>query len=192
MIALSNLNSEPGKRGGWVSKAGRPIGGPGSGYVIACEGGYYLGQRGKGVAVDLEGKEIRTFKGGDINALHKKNFLDAIASRKSEDLNAEVAIGHDSTGWCNLANVASQVGGAYDAKDARSIAPEFETWDLLLGEMEGKLKDFGIALNSSEVKMSPILHHNPETEKFEGDLSFGANELLKRQYREGYAVPEIG
>lgn len=191
IIALSNLNKSPDKRGGWSSPADRKMSGPGSGYVVACEGGYLLGQRGKAVAVDRDGKEIRAFKGGDINALHKKNFIEAIQSRNHEDLNAEIAIGHDSTGWCNLANVASQVGGKFDGEATRSIAPDFEPWHLLLENMRNNLKPFGITINSDQIKMSPILHHNPETEQFEGDHAFGANERLKRKYRKGYEVPEI-
>lgn len=191
IIALSNLNKSPEKRGGWDSKANRPMTGPGSGYVVACEGGYYLGQRGSGKAVDKDGKEIRKFKGGDINGLHKKNFIEAIKSRDHSHLNAEVETGHDSTGWCNLANVASRVGGAFNGEDARSIAPDFEPWHMLLENMRTNLKPFGITLNSKEIKMSPILTHNPKTEQFEGDHAFGANELLKRKYRKGYEVPEI-
>lgn len=191
IIALSNLSSAPGERGGWTSKAGRPISGPGSGYVVACEGGYYLGQRGRGVAVDKQGKEIRTFKGGDIVALHLKNFIEAIQSRDRNHLNAEVEVGHHSTGWCNLANVGSRVGGAFDAKDARSVAPGFEAWDFLLDEMEANLAKFGIKPNDAQLRMSPVLTHHPQSEKFEGDHAFGANELLKRQYRKGYEVPEI-
>lgn len=192
LIALSNLTKAPNERGAWDSKAGRPVGGPGSGYVVACEGGYFLGQRGRGQAVDKNGKEIRTFKGGDINALHKQNFIEAVLSRDSSQLNAEVAVGHDSSGWCNLANVGYQAAGAFDAQDARSIAPDLEVWDLLLKEMEANLSRFDIKLSDTEIKMSPILTHNPETELFEGDHAFGANQLLKRQYRSGYEVPEIG
>ncbi len=193
LIALSNLrNKAPGKKGGWTTQAGRAVEGPGTGYIIACEGGYYMGQRGRGKAVDLNGKEIRTFKGGDMNTLHKKNFIDAVASRDRNSLNAEIEIGHNSTGWCNLANVAFRAGGEFDAKDARSIASESEVWDLLLKEMGKNLKYHGITMNSREIKMSPILHHNPKTELFEGDHSHGANHFLKRQYRKGYEVPEIG
>ncbi|MEZ6067017.1 MAG: Gfo/Idh/MocA family oxidoreductase [Planctomycetaceae bacterium] len=62
-IALSNLSSSPGGKGGWYAKAGRPVNGPGSGYIVACEGGYLLGSRGQAKAYDRDGKEIRAFKG---------------------------------------------------------------------------------------------------------------------------------
>lgn len=191
LIALSNLRSAPGEKGRWTSKAGRPVEGPSSGYVVACEGGYYLGQRGSGKAVDKNGKEIRKFKGGDINALHKQNFIDALHSRDMQSLNAEVETGHHSSGWCNLANVAYRTGGSFDPQEARSIHADSEVWELLLGEMESQLAKFEIKLSDADIKMSPVLHHNPETERFEGDHAFGANALLKRQYRDGYEVPEF-
>ena len=126
-----------------------------------------------------------------MNGLHKKNFIDAVASRDRDSLNAEIEIGHNSTGWCNLANVAFRAGGAFDGKDARSIAPDSEVWNLLLEEMRGHLKPHGLTIHGRDIKMSPILHHNPKTELFEGDHSHSANHFLKRQYRKGYEVPEV-
>ncbi len=84
-------------KGSWNTAGGRPKGGPGSGYVVACEGGYLYGQRGGAEAIDLDGKSIRKFKGGDMQGLHIRNFFDAVRSRDNTKLNAEVKIGHDSS-----------------------------------------------------------------------------------------------
>ena len=111
LIALSNLPKGPNQSGGWQVRAGKPIAGPSSGYTIVCEGGYYLGQRQKGRAVDRKGNTIREFDGGDIVPLHVQNFIDAVQSRDSKMLNAPVEMGHHSSGWCNLANVAFQRRG---------------------------------------------------------------------------------
>ncbi|MGV3484161.1 MAG: Gfo/Idh/MocA family protein, partial [Planctomycetaceae bacterium] len=73
LIALSNLAKGKDGKGSWDSKAGRPVGGPGSGYVVACEGGYLLGSRQNGKAIDRDGKTIRTFKGGNLVPLHVGN-----------------------------------------------------------------------------------------------------------------------
>ena len=62
--------------------------------MIACEGGYYFGRRGKGQAVDLEGKVIRKFKGGDIVPLHVQNFIDAVRGRDASLLNAPLEMGN--------------------------------------------------------------------------------------------------
>ena len=82
-----------------------------SGYVVHCEGGYYAGQRGGGAAYDNEGKLITRFK-GDSGAKHPRNFVDAVFAHDRSRLNAEVQIGHQSTAWCNLANVAIEAAGS--------------------------------------------------------------------------------
>lgn len=191
LIALSNLPKAPNQKGSWDIRAGAPISGPGSGYVVACEGGYYLGQRGRGQAVDREGKQIRAFKGGDIVPLHVANFIEALQNRDRSLLNAEVEVGHQSTGWCNLANIGFRAGQEFHAETARSIDPDSQAWDLMLGEMKSHLAGFDVNLSDADIRMSPILTHNPETEMFEGEHAAAANRFLKRDYREDYEVPEI-
>ncbi|MEZ6058263.1 MAG: Gfo/Idh/MocA family oxidoreductase [Planctomycetaceae bacterium] len=191
LIALSNVEAGPGKKGNWSTKGNRPFNGPSTGYLVACEGGYYAGGRGGGKAFDLEGKEIRSFKGGSMDTLHKANFINAVRSRDWESPNAEIAIGHDSSGWCNLANVAFRAGKNFSMDEAKSIQPDFEPWNLLLGELGEHLGRFDIPLSSAEIRMSPVLHHDPKTEKFTGDHAESANAFLKREYRKGYEVPEI-
>ena len=196
MITISNLPKTPtekpnkkGKKKGWSVKAGMPVDGPSSGYVIACEGGYYFGQRQKGRAVDLEGKTIREFKGGDIVPLHVQNFVDSVRSRDASMLNAPVEGGHYSTGWANLGNIAFQTGAAY-SKDQLTSAGSLKAWPMLIEEMENQLAPFGVSMD--QIVSSPVLTHDPKTEKFVGEHAELANRFLKRTYREKYVVPEIG
>ena len=196
VIALSNLPKTPsanpnkkGKKKGWSVKAGMPVDGPASGYVIACEGGYYFGQRQKGRAVDLEGKTVREFKGGDIVPLHVENFIEAVRPRDREKLNAPVEMGHHSTGWANLANIAFHAGAAYD-KDQLLSAGSFGAWPLLVDQMEQQLTPFD--LTADQLVSSPVLTHDPKTEKFVGQHADLANQYLKRNYRDKFVVPEVG
>ena len=188
IIALSNLTKNPNEKGGWSVRAGKPLDGPSSGYVIACEGGYYLGQRQKGRAVDLGGKTIREFQGGDIVALHVQNFIDAVLGRNPKILNTPIKVGHDSTGWCNLANIAFLAGATYD-REQLAAASALPAWPLLIEEMHQQLSPFGVSTN--ELVSCPILSHDPSTEQFVGDHADLANAFLKRVYRSKYAVPEI-
>jgi predicted dehydrogenase len=190
LIALSNLQKGPEERGGWATKAGRPVEGPGTGYVIACEGGYYLGQRGRGKAVDTEGKEIRAFQGGDMNSLHQQNFLEAVATGDSSLLTGGIETGHYSSGWCNLANVGFRAGKAFSREEAESVQPDFDAWGLLLDEMASHLGKFGISPTDAEIRMSPVLEHNPKTEQFVGPHAARANQFLRRVYRQPFVVPE--
>jgi len=195
MITICNLPRTPdekpnkkGKKKGWSVRAGMPVDGPTSGYVIACEGGYYFGQRQKGRAVDLEGKTIREFEGGDIVPLHVQNFVDAVRARDSSMLNAPVEMGHHSTGWANLANIAYKAGAAYE-KDPLVSAGSLEAWPLLVDQMEQQLKPFG--LTTDGLVSSPVLTHDPEAEKFVGEHAELANGFLKRTYRDKFIVPQI-
>ncbi|NNJ24964.1 Gfo/Idh/MocA family protein [Alienimonas chondri] len=193
IIALSNLPASPDSgKGQWASKAGRIVGGPSTGYAVKCEGGVYLGGRGFGQAYDSDGKKLRSFKGGDMTKLHFQNFLDAVRSRKNETLNAEIEVGHHSTGWCNLANVGYRVGREMSSQAGAASDVGFDTWPLVLDEMKTQLARFGVAPSDAVIASSPMLAHDPETEQFTGQHADVANRFLKREYRKGYVVPEIG
>ncbi|MCA9062174.1 MAG: Gfo/Idh/MocA family oxidoreductase [Planctomycetaceae bacterium] len=185
VIALSNLTAGPGAKG----SPKHP--GPGSGYIVYCENGRYEGQRGRGQAFDKAGKVIREFRGNSGNDLHQQNFIDAVRAGDAGLLNTEVQIGHHSTGWCNLANIAVLAGGAYSADAAASVPDESGLWSGLLSEMQDHLKQHGITMNSREMKLSPMLTFDPASEQFVGDHAADANQWLKRQYRSPYEVPEV-
>lgn len=185
IIGLSNLPAAP------ESNKSPQVQGPGSGYIVHCEGGRLEGQRGRAVAFDKQGKQIKSFKGNSGNGLHQQNFVDAVRLRDSKLLNTDVQVGHHSTGWCNLANIAYQVGSNYSADAAASLAKEVPGWGELLDEMKQHLAAHKIDIGSMEIKLSPMLTLDPTSERFVGEHSIGANALIKRQYREPYVVPQI-
>lgn len=185
VIGLSNLPKSPGERGA------APHPGPGSGYIAYCEGGRFEGQRGSAEAFDAEGKSMRKFKGSGGNDDHQKNFIDAVRTRDASTLNADVEVGHHSTGWCNLANIAFQAGATFTNDAAKSIDGDRGVWGNLLDEMDGHLAAHGIKLESAEIRLSPILTVDPAEEVFVGPNAQAANAFLKREYRDGYVVPEI-
>ncbi|NLZ03306.1 MAG: hypothetical protein GXY25_22560, partial [Pirellulaceae bacterium] len=57
------------------------------------------------------------------SAPHFKNWIDAIRSRKHEDLNADVEQGHLSTTVCHLAKISCQLGRSvhFDPKTERFV-----------------------------------------------------------------------
>lgn len=183
VIALTNLADKP---GGKVSPK-HP--GPNSGYIAYCEGGRFEGQRGRAVAIDNDGKVFRTFKGGG-DGIHQRNFIEAVRDHDATKLNADVEVGHHSTGWCNLANVAFQSGEKFKFRDAMQV--ELPQWKEVLKFMENHTLAHGVKIaGGDEITLSPMLTMNPATEQFVGDNAEAANKLLKREYRKGYEVPEI-
>jgi len=189
LIALSNLPKAPGTKPGWNSKAGRAVWGPSTGYVVVCEGGYYLGHRGGGKAVDKNGKLIRSFKGGSMSSLHYHNFIDAIRSRDYMSLNAEIENGHHSTGWCNLANIGYRMGASIPESRAIDVNINTEAWSLILQEMKKQLSTFGVDKTDDAIYKGLLLTHNPKTERFVGEHADIANQFLRRDYRGGFVVP---
>jgi predicted dehydrogenase len=182
VIGLSNLPAKP--RG----KKSPSHPGPSSGYIVYCEGGRYEGQRGRGAAYDSNGKKIKEFSGrGDV--LHQANFIDAVRQRDASILNAEIEVGNDSTGWCNLANVAFRAGGKLDREATEAI--DLEQWRTLMGEMDDHLASHDLSLDNEGIRMSPMLELDPKTEQFVGPGSKTANQYLNREYRKGYEVPEL-
>lgn len=184
VIALTNMTA-----GGDAKKSPKHEG-PGSGYIAYCEGGRFEGQRGRGAAFDKDGKKIREFKGG-AGERHQQNFIEAVRSRKSSDLNTDVEMGHLSTGWCNLANIAFQTGKPFTKSDAAQVTGDKGIWNSIVDEMGAHVAAHGVQLESDQIKLSPMLTIDPTTEAFTGENADVANAFLKRDYRAPYTVPEV-
>lgn len=185
VIGLSNLPAAP------MVKKSPQHPGPGSGYIAYCEGGRLEGQRGSAVAYDNNGKVIKQFKGNGGGNLHHKNFLEAVRSQDPSKLIADVKVGHDSTGWCNLANIAFRAGTPFTAEGAAKIDDKQHLWGDLLKEMSEHLGAYSLKLASDQIKLSPMLTVDVEKEVFVGDNAEAANAFLKREYRAPYVVPQI-
>ncbi len=183
VIGLSNLPAEPGSR----KSPQHP--GPGSGYVAYCQGGRLEGQRGRAAAYDADGKKVKDFGGSSGDVRHQENFIQAVRDEDPTQLNANVKVGHDSTGWCNIANVAYRAGERFQMESAREITDD--RWTQLVDAMGEHLKAHGLALDNESIRLSPVLEMDPDEEVFVGEHKDLANPYLKRTYRKGYEVPEL-
>jgi hypothetical protein len=188
LYAMSNLPAEPGKSRELEYKGVR------SGYVVHCEGGYYAGGRGGGGAYDNDGKLIRRFK-GDSGAKHARNFVDAVFARDRSRLNAEVQIGHQSTAWCNLANVALEAAkpnrvSKYSHDAAKAVARSFAPWGNLIDMIEMHLAKNSVDI-AAGFRLSPVFEFDSKRERFVGHDQQHANQFLRRDYRSQFQVPAI-
>ncbi len=159
--------------------------------IIECEGGYYEGGRGGGSAHDAAGKVIQKFK-GDGGATHAANFIAAIRSRKSDDLKGEIEKIHYSSAWCHLGNMSWRLGQAGDYDLAKAQLKDFQPWQEVIEDTPAHLAANEITLKSGEFRVGTMLEIDSDKETLVGpNATPEALAMLKREYREGFEVPEM-
>jgi len=118
------------------------------------------------------------------------NFISAVRSRRSEDLNADILVGHYSAAHCHLANISYRLGAEEKfAKAKKKVGDDNEfvaaTFDALRKNLT---KGVGLKLKDLRCQVGPTLDFDAETERFVGNDR--ANAMLTRAYREPFVVPD--
>lgn len=156
------------------------------GVVVDCEGGsMVIPDYSTAIIQDKEGKEIKRFKGGSS---HFANFLKAVHSRKSSDLNADVLEGHISSALCHTANISYRLGKTHSVDQIKDAFKHNADMNEAFGRMQDHLAANKVDLGATPATLGPILTMDPATERFNGNHK--ANELLTRDYRHPFVVPE--
>jgi hypothetical protein len=112
-----------------------------------------------------------------------------VYSRDASRLNSSARVGHRSTAWCTLADIALRIGQPYSRDEAIALGQPKESWDKLLNRIERHLSSNSV--DSKELRLSPMLEFDSSRELFAGDGSDAANRLLQREYRKGFEVPSV-
>jgi predicted dehydrogenase len=160
--------------------------GVGIGNIVYGTDGYvvFTDSYGKAAAFDNSGNHIMDFTGGGD---HFGNFLDAVRSRKREDLNAEIREGHISSALCHLGNISYRVGSPQPFNPrTKAFGDDKEAYETI-GRFEEHLAANGIKLEETKYILGPTLKYEPRRETFPHNEK--ASELLTREYRSGFAVP---
>ncbi len=171
-----------------------PIRRGGSGYLIQCEGGYYVGGRGGGAAYDNDGNEIREFS-GDRGDGHHQNFIDAIRSGNPHDLNAEVGTVFWSNAFCHVANLAYHLAerreGGMTAEELQEMGPDFEPWHDTVDAFFEHLQLNEVDLAEEDFRVLPAIEFDPESGYPAGEHdTHEARAYVRREYREPFVVEE--
>jgi predicted dehydrogenase len=123
--------------------------------------------------------------GGD----HFANFIAAVRSRRREDLNAEILEGHYSSGLCHLANLSYRLGENVSFnRHARAFSSR-EARETLKATEEHLRVGNNLRLDDLNLRVGRRLDFDAKQENF-GSNNPAANQLLTRQYRQGFAVPD--
>ena len=159
--------------------------GAGVGIVVECEGGYLLiPNYSSGIVHDKDGKEIKKFSGAND---HFENFIKAVRSRKSSDLNADILEGHLSAGLCHTANISYRLGRKHSPEEIRDAARNNKDVAEALGRMEEHLAANQVDTKKTPATLGAVLKMNPRMERFAENAA--ADELLTRNYRAPFVVP---
>jgi predicted dehydrogenase len=142
---------------------------------------------GKGVtALDPRGEEITKFS-WEGNVDHFRNFVDCVKSRKREALSADVAEGHLSCSLVHLANISYRLGeGRPMAKD--DPFGSYEDGNEAFRRLRDHLREHEIPIDKAMLQVGRALEFDPTAETFVGDAE--ANQLLRREYRKPFVVPD--
>jgi predicted dehydrogenase len=158
------------------------------GVIFFGEKGYLVsGSYNKVTAFDHDGVEIRTFTG---SANHYQNFLDAILAGDPGRVNAPIDQGHLSSAMGHLGNISYVLG---EERPLAETKTPFAGSDAANETFEGfceHLTANGIDRATAAIQRGPVLTFDPAGERFTGPLAEKANLLLRREYREGFVVPE--
>jgi predicted dehydrogenase len=157
------------------------------GNVVHCEGGNVLftGSYATVTVVDKDGAEIKKFQGGED---HYANFIKAVQTRKHTDLNADILEGHLSSALCHTGNISYRLGAKRSPDEIKDEIKRNEVAMEALDRMLEHLAKNGVDLKKTPLTMGEFLRMDPKKETFIRNRA--ANELLTRNYRAPYVVPE--
>jgi len=153
------------------------------------EGGYLCGHRGGARVHAWDHKLIRAFK-GDGGRTHYANFIDAVRSRKAEDLEADILEGHLSSALCHLANVSYLLGRHRPTDAVKEAVGDHPVLGPALEDLLGNLTHNGVDLAKIRPTHGATLTLDTEKERFVGEAADWANMYLERTYRRPFVMPE--
>ncbi|MBL9125247.1 MAG: Gfo/Idh/MocA family oxidoreductase [Planctomycetaceae bacterium] len=149
---------------------------------MISEGQFY--PRNGGAAEPLRDVAFHVEPGGPFG-----NFIDAVRSRSSDKLNAEVLEGHYSSALCHLANISYRLGTQVPFNPRTRVLGDNAQVVATYDAIESNLRDgLGLKLGDLSYQLGRILKVDAAAEKFIGDDE--ANRLLTRDYRKPFVVPE--
>jgi predicted dehydrogenase len=131
-----------------------------------------------------DGEVIREFKGSDD---HFGNFIQAVRSRRADELHAEILEGHLSSALCHLGNISYRLGTPTDFDKAGSVFGEDKDGVSALSSLQNHLKEAGVSLGEAQLRVGRKLTLDTKAENFGSDAE--ANAMLTREYRKGFEVP---
>jgi predicted dehydrogenase len=176
------------RNGSWRSSEMDAYDGVQIGTIIRCQHGYIAGGSGRETAAyDNEGNLVRRFEA--TNRDLRENFLEAVRSRKPNDVNAPVLQGHLSAALVHMGNISYRLGNEASPEEVRRTVTEDKRLADAFERFLAHLDANEIDVRKTPVRVGPMLTFDPLGETFTGPLSDSANMFLSRNYREPFVLP---
>ena len=160
------------------------------GVVVHCEHGIVV-STSKYDEVNVfspDGDKVKTFRGGGERE-HFMNFLTAVRSRKRSDLHADVLEGHISSALCHTGNISHLLGEPRTAKEILASTEKNQRLHEGLERMFAHLRANEVDIDKPAITAGVWLEMDPANERFTNNAA--ANELLRREDRKPFVVPQI-
>jgi hypothetical protein len=155
------------------------------GVVIHCENGHLvIPSYDSAQAFDRNGRQIKSWKQG---ADHYANFVAAVRSRRSGDLNAEILEGHLSSALCHTGNISYLLGSKLPPEAIRERLQGNHEAAETFSRLSEHLISNGINLETQPLVLGETLRMDVKAERF--IRNDRANQMLTREYRKGFEVP---
>lgn len=141
---------------------------------------------------DKDFKPVKEFRAKNVGDAHFANFIDSCVSRDYTKLNADAQTGHLSAAVSHLGNISYYLGERETVTTAelktkiasvKSLDDNAVAVDRTIKHLEANKVD----LNRTPLALGPFLKFDPDAEKFTNNDA--ANEMLTREYRDGFVVP---
>ncbi|MDX1952473.1 MAG: Gfo/Idh/MocA family oxidoreductase [Verrucomicrobiota bacterium] len=156
------------------------------GLIVHCENGYMsIPTYHSATAFDNNNNVIQKFDG---TASHHENFINAVRSRKHTDLSADILEGHLSSALCHTGNISYRLGRKASPEAVRESIKGDKEAEETFTRMAEHLVANGVDLNTTPAILGPVLKMNPGKETYKANNE--ANQMLTREYRSPYIVPE--
>jgi predicted dehydrogenase len=156
------------------------------GVVIDCEGGYMVIPDYTSAQIfDKDGKPLKEFKGASS---HFANFIEAVRSRNPSDVHANILDGHVSSALCHTGNISYRLGKTHSPEEIREAVKASPDLAEALGRMEQHLTANNVDLHRAPATLGAVLKMDAKSERFIDNRE--ANQLLTREYRHPFVVPE--
>ena len=115
-----------------------------------------------------------------------QNFLDAVRSRRPEDLNAPMQVGHISALHCHLGNMSYRLGRKVPTGAARKVMESSTLASDQLDRMVAHLTANGV--DTGTLTLGDTIRMDPKTDTCIGPNAEAANALARRTYRPPFVL----